>query len=139
MENGKIVPSRITGTKATYQRKLTRAIKLARCLALFYLTGINKTMWQTIYKLLLRHRTLSVVLTFVISCTVVGIIGVLYAALVTLVRGALEGDYSLQRHCLISLPSWQQDLKMAHAHCRVGCCFSSVISNTDMDILSHVT
>ncbi len=34
MENGKIVPSRITGTKACFQRKLTRAIKLARFLAL---------------------------------------------------------------------------------------------------------
>jgi len=34
MENGKIVPSRITGTKAAYQRKLTNAIKLARFLAL---------------------------------------------------------------------------------------------------------
>lgn len=34
MENGKIVPSRITGTKAGYQRKLTTAIKLARFLAL---------------------------------------------------------------------------------------------------------
>lgn len=34
MENGKIVPSRITGTKAGYQRKLTKAVKLARYLAL---------------------------------------------------------------------------------------------------------
>ena len=34
MENGKIVPSRITGTKAGYQRKLARAVKLARYLAL---------------------------------------------------------------------------------------------------------
>ena len=34
MENGKIVPSRITGTKAGYQRKLSKAIKLARFLAL---------------------------------------------------------------------------------------------------------
>lgn len=34
MENGKIVPSRITGTKAKYQRLLARAIKLARYLAL---------------------------------------------------------------------------------------------------------
>jgi small subunit ribosomal protein S18 len=34
MENGKIVPSRITGTKAGYQRKFTTAIKLARFLAL---------------------------------------------------------------------------------------------------------
>jgi small subunit ribosomal protein S18 len=33
-ESGKIVPSRITGTKAKYQRQLTRAIKLARVLAL---------------------------------------------------------------------------------------------------------
>jgi small subunit ribosomal protein S18 len=34
MENGKIVPSRITGTKAGYQRKLANAIKLARFIAL---------------------------------------------------------------------------------------------------------
>lgn len=34
MENGKIVPSRITGTKAHYQRELTEAIKRARYLAL---------------------------------------------------------------------------------------------------------
>jgi small subunit ribosomal protein S18 len=34
MENGKIVPSRITGTKAGYQRKLAKAVKLARFLAL---------------------------------------------------------------------------------------------------------
>lgn len=33
-ETGKIIPSRITGTKARYQRQLTRAIKLARFLAL---------------------------------------------------------------------------------------------------------
>ncbi|MDH5301378.1 MAG: 30S ribosomal protein S18 [Gammaproteobacteria bacterium] len=33
-ENGKIVPSRITGTKAKYQRQLTSAIKRARYLAL---------------------------------------------------------------------------------------------------------
>ena len=34
-ETGKIVPSRITGTSARYQRQLARAIKLARYLALF--------------------------------------------------------------------------------------------------------
>ncbi len=33
-ENGKIVPSRITGTKAQYQRQLATAIKRARFLAL---------------------------------------------------------------------------------------------------------
>lgn len=33
-ESGKIVPSRITGTKARYQRQLANAIKLARYLAL---------------------------------------------------------------------------------------------------------
>ena len=33
-ENGKIVPSRITGTRAKYQRQLARAIKRARYLAL---------------------------------------------------------------------------------------------------------
>ena len=33
-ETGKIVPSRITGTSARYQRQLTTAIKRARFLAL---------------------------------------------------------------------------------------------------------
>ncbi len=33
-ETGKIVPCRITGTKARYQRQLSRAIKRARYLAL---------------------------------------------------------------------------------------------------------
>lgn len=33
-ETGKIVPSRITGTKANYQRQLASAIKRARYLAL---------------------------------------------------------------------------------------------------------
>jgi small subunit ribosomal protein S18 len=33
-ETGKIVPSRITGTHARYQRQLAKAIKLARYLAL---------------------------------------------------------------------------------------------------------
>ncbi|CAM4454352.1 MAG: 30S ribosomal protein S18 [Legionellaceae bacterium] len=33
-EAGKIVPSRITGTKARYQRQLAKAIKYARFLAL---------------------------------------------------------------------------------------------------------
>jgi small subunit ribosomal protein S18 len=33
-ESGKIVPSRITGTKARYQRQLAKAIKHARYLAL---------------------------------------------------------------------------------------------------------
>jgi small subunit ribosomal protein S18 len=33
-ETGKIVPSRITGTKSHYQRQLTTAVKRARYLAL---------------------------------------------------------------------------------------------------------
>lgn len=33
-ETGKIVPSRITGTKANYQRQLATAVKRARYLAL---------------------------------------------------------------------------------------------------------
>ena len=33
-ENGKIIPARITGTKARYQRQLTSAVKRARFLAL---------------------------------------------------------------------------------------------------------
>ena len=37
-ESGKIVPSRITGTKAKYQRQLTTAIKHARYLALLPFT-----------------------------------------------------------------------------------------------------
>lgn len=34
MESGRIVPSRITGTGARYQRQLSRAVKLSRFLAL---------------------------------------------------------------------------------------------------------
>lgn len=37
-ETGKIVPSRITGTKARYQRQLAKAIKRARFLALIPFT-----------------------------------------------------------------------------------------------------
>ena len=33
-ENGKIIPARLTGTKAIYQRQLDTAIKRARFLAL---------------------------------------------------------------------------------------------------------
>ena len=33
-DNGKIIPARLTGTKAHYQRQLDTAIKRARCLAL---------------------------------------------------------------------------------------------------------
>ena len=33
-ENGKIVPSRVTGTKSRYQRQLSAAVKRARFLAL---------------------------------------------------------------------------------------------------------
>lgn len=33
-ENGKIIPARLTGTRAIYQRQLTTAIKRARFLAL---------------------------------------------------------------------------------------------------------
>lgn len=41
-ETGKIVPSRITGTKAKYQRQLARAIKRARYLALIPYTDGHK-------------------------------------------------------------------------------------------------
>jgi len=37
-ENGKIIPARITGTKAHYQRQLSDAIKRARFLALLPFT-----------------------------------------------------------------------------------------------------
>ena len=42
MENGRIVPSRITGTSARYQRQLTHAIKLARYLALLPYCDLHK-------------------------------------------------------------------------------------------------
>lgn len=41
-ESGKIVPSRITGTAAKYQRQLARAIKRARFLALLAYTDNHK-------------------------------------------------------------------------------------------------
>jgi small subunit ribosomal protein S18 len=40
-ENGKIIPARITGTKAHYQRQLSAAIKRARFLALLPYTDVH--------------------------------------------------------------------------------------------------
>ena len=40
-ETGKIVPSRITGTKARYQRQLAVAVKRARFLALLPYTDLH--------------------------------------------------------------------------------------------------
>ena len=42
-ENGKIIPARITGTKAHYQRQLATAVKRARFLALLPYTGFQTT------------------------------------------------------------------------------------------------
>ncbi|MBR9804923.1 30S ribosomal protein S18 [bacterium] len=42
-ETGKIVPSRITGTKAKYQRQLGTAVKRARYLALLPYTDSHST------------------------------------------------------------------------------------------------
>ena len=41
-ESGKIVPSRITGTKSRYQRQLSEAIKPARYIALLPYTDSHK-------------------------------------------------------------------------------------------------
>ncbi|GAB2900399.1 30S ribosomal protein S18 [Uliginosibacterium flavum] len=41
-ENGKIMPARITGTKAGYQRQLSTAIKRARFLALMPYTDLHQ-------------------------------------------------------------------------------------------------
>jgi small subunit ribosomal protein S18 len=40
-ENGKIIPSRITGTTARYQRQLGTAIERARFLALLHYTDLH--------------------------------------------------------------------------------------------------
>lgn len=40
-ENGRIIPARITGTKAHYQRQLNTAVKRARFLALLPYTDIH--------------------------------------------------------------------------------------------------
>ncbi|MGD8595021.1 MAG: 30S ribosomal protein S18 [Gammaproteobacteria bacterium] len=42
-ETGKIVPSRITGTNARYQRQLARAIKRARYIALLPYSDAHRT------------------------------------------------------------------------------------------------
>lgn len=41
-ETGKIIPSRVMGTKARYQRQLARAVKYARYLALIPYTDNHK-------------------------------------------------------------------------------------------------
>lgn len=41
-ETGKLIPSRNTGTKAHYQRQVTRAVKLARHLALLPFSDNHK-------------------------------------------------------------------------------------------------
>jgi len=41
-ETGKIIPSRITGTKARYQRQLATAVKRARYLALIPYTDSHQ-------------------------------------------------------------------------------------------------
>jgi small subunit ribosomal protein S18 len=40
-ENGRIIPARITGTKARYQRQLSIAVKRARFLALLPFTDLH--------------------------------------------------------------------------------------------------
>jgi small subunit ribosomal protein S18 len=40
-ENGKLIPARITGTKARYQRQLSTAVKRARFLALMPYTDLH--------------------------------------------------------------------------------------------------
>ncbi|MGV8934689.1 MAG: 30S ribosomal protein S18 [Gallionellaceae bacterium] len=40
-ENGKLIPARITGTKARYQRQLSVAVKRARFLALLTYTDLH--------------------------------------------------------------------------------------------------
>jgi len=40
-ENGKLMPARITGTKARYQRQLSTAVKRARFLALLPYTDLH--------------------------------------------------------------------------------------------------
>jgi len=42
-DNGKIIPARITGTSATYQRQLNRAIRRARYLSLLPYTDLHRS------------------------------------------------------------------------------------------------
>ena len=45
-ETGKIVPSRITGTKARYQRQLATAVKRARYLRSFRIRIVTRFNWE---------------------------------------------------------------------------------------------
>ena len=47
-ESGKIVPSRITGTRAKYQRQLARAIKRARCRTLIAISNRSRSINTTL-------------------------------------------------------------------------------------------
>ena len=49
-ENGKLIPARITGTKARYQRQLSTAVKRARFLALLPFTDKHEEKkWKLYY------------------------------------------------------------------------------------------
>src|SRR5689334_22668817 len=57
-ENGKIMPARITGTKARYQRQLSTAIKRARYLALLPYTDLHSR--ETTMQIILLEKVVNV-------------------------------------------------------------------------------
>ena len=58
-ENGKIIPARLTGTKAIYQRQLDTAIKRARFLALLPFTDNHNRSRGIPFKLFCSKKSLT--------------------------------------------------------------------------------
>jgi small subunit ribosomal protein S18 len=70
-ENGKIMPARITGTRAGYQRQLSTAIKRARFLALMPYTDLHLSEETTMQIILMEKSPTSAISVMSSRCVTV--------------------------------------------------------------------